>query len=46
MLIFVPQAVWALGNIIGDGPHLRDYVIQVLPPSAHNHPHFLIILIN
>ena len=32
------QAVWALGNIIGDGPHLRDYVIQVkficfnLPP--------------
>ena len=23
------QAVWALGNIIGDGPHLRDYVIQV-----------------
>jgi len=21
------QAVWALGNIIGDGPHLRDYVI-------------------
>lgn len=23
------QAVWALGNIIGDGPHLRDYVIQL-----------------
>ena len=23
------QAVRALGNIIGDGPHLRDYVIQV-----------------
>ncbi|KAJ6648554.1 Importin subunit alpha-3 [Pseudolycoriella hygida] len=22
------QAVWALGNIIGDGPHLRDYVIK------------------
>lgn len=22
------QAVWALGNIIGDGPHLRDYVIS------------------
>uniref|UniRef100_A0A0K8TTF4 Importin subunit alpha n=1 Tax=Tabanus bromius TaxID=304241 RepID=A0A0K8TTF4_TABBR len=22
------QAVWALGNIIGDGPHLRDYVIN------------------
>lgn len=22
------QAVWALGNIIGDGPHLRDYVIR------------------
>ncbi|XP_074658026.1 importin subunit alpha-4-like [Tubulanus polymorphus] len=22
------QAVWALGNIIGDGPCLRDYVIQ------------------
>jgi hypothetical protein len=22
------QAVWALGNIIGDGPHLRDYCIQ------------------
>lgn len=21
------QAVWALGNIVGDGPHLRDYVI-------------------
>ncbi|XP_013408662.1 importin subunit alpha-3-like [Lingula anatina] len=21
------QAVWALGNIIGDGPHCRDYVI-------------------
>ncbi|OXA51527.1 importin subunit alpha-3 [Folsomia candida] len=23
------QAVWALGNIIGDGPHLRDYVISM-----------------
>jgi len=23
------QAVWALGNIIGDGPNLRDYVIQL-----------------
>lgn len=23
------QAVWALGNIIGDGPHLRDYVIEL-----------------
>lgn len=23
------QAVWALGNIIGDGPHLRDYVINL-----------------
>ncbi|CAH8288895.1 unnamed protein product [Heterobilharzia americana] len=23
------QAVWALGNIIGDGPGLRDYVIQL-----------------
>lgn len=22
------QAVWALGNIIGDGPHLRDFVIK------------------
>ena len=22
------QAVWALGNIIGDGPILRDYVIR------------------
>lgn len=22
------QAVWALGNIIGDGPHLRDFVIR------------------
>ena len=22
------QAVWALGNIIGDGPTLRDYVIR------------------
>ncbi|XP_028401345.1 importin subunit alpha-3-like [Dendronephthya gigantea] len=22
------QAVWALGNIIGDGPQLRDFVIQ------------------
>jgi len=28
------QAVWALGNIIGDGPELRDYVIDggVIPP--------------
>lgn len=28
------QAVWALGNIIGDGPGLRDYVIAmgVVPP--------------
>ncbi|XP_012262741.2 importin subunit alpha-3 [Athalia rosae] len=28
------QAVWALGNIIGDGPGLRDYVINlgVVPP--------------
>lgn len=28
------QAVWALGNIIGDGPQLRDYVINmgVVPP--------------
>ncbi|XP_012286875.1 importin subunit alpha-3 isoform X2 [Orussus abietinus] len=28
------QAVWALGNIIGDGPTLRDYVINlgVVPP--------------
>ncbi|ETN59709.1 importin alpha [Anopheles darlingi] len=23
------QAVWALGNIIGDGPSLRDYVIKL-----------------
>lgn len=23
------QAVWALGNIIGDGPALRDYVIEL-----------------
>lgn len=23
------QAVWALGNIIGDGPELRDYVIRL-----------------
>ncbi|XP_018336568.1 importin subunit alpha-3 [Agrilus planipennis] len=23
------QAVWALGNIIGDGPHLRDYVVEL-----------------
>lgn len=23
------QAVWALGNIIGDGPYLRDYVISL-----------------
>ncbi|KFD70642.1 hypothetical protein M514_11254 [Trichuris suis] len=23
------QAVWALGNIIGDGPHYRDYCIQL-----------------
>ena len=23
------QAVWALGNIIGDGPTLRDYVIAL-----------------
>jgi len=23
------QAVWALGNIIGDGPELRDYVISL-----------------
>uniref|UniRef100_A0A2L2YBY9 Importin subunit alpha n=2 Tax=Parasteatoda tepidariorum TaxID=114398 RepID=A0A2L2YBY9_PARTP len=28
------QAVWALGNIIGDGPDFRDYVIKlgVVPP--------------
>lgn len=28
------QAVWALGNIIGDGPEFRDYVIRlgVVPP--------------
>ncbi|XP_037075204.1 importin subunit alpha-4-like [Pollicipes pollicipes] len=28
------QAVWALGNIIGDGPQLRDYVISlgIVPP--------------
>lgn len=28
------QAVWALGNIIGDGPELRDFVIEggVIPP--------------
>ena len=30
IITIVPlQAVWALGNIIGDGPHLRDYVIQL-----------------
>ena len=30
ILISAPsQAVWALGNIIGDGPALRDYVIQL-----------------
>ncbi|KRX98287.1 Importin subunit alpha-4 [Trichinella pseudospiralis] len=23
------QAVWALGNIIGDGPHFRDYCIEL-----------------
>lgn len=23
------QAVWALGNIIGDGPHFRDYCIRL-----------------
>ena len=23
------QAVWALGNIIGDGPHYRDYCIRL-----------------
>uniref|UniRef100_A0AC35TT41 Importin subunit alpha n=1 Tax=Rhabditophanes sp. KR3021 TaxID=114890 RepID=A0AC35TT41_9BILA len=23
------QAVWALGNIIGDGPHFRDYCIKL-----------------
>lgn len=23
------QAVWALGNIIGDGPHFRDYCLQL-----------------
>lgn len=23
------QAVWALGNIIGDGPHCRDYVVSL-----------------
>ena len=28
-LILLIQAVWALGNIIGDGPALRDYVIQL-----------------
>ena len=28
------QAVWALGNITGDGPECRDYVIQagIIPP--------------
>ncbi|CAF1283799.1 unnamed protein product [Adineta ricciae] len=28
------QAVWALGNLIGDGPRLRDYAIElgVIPP--------------
>ncbi|VDO98176.1 unnamed protein product [Soboliphyme baturini] len=28
------QSVWALGNIIGDGPHFRDYCIQlgIVPP--------------
>ena len=44
IITIVPlQAVWALGNIIGDGPHLRDYVIQVSPcdifpqPWSNNH---------
>ena len=28
------QAVWALGNISGDGPECRDYVISqgIIPP--------------
>lgn len=28
------QSVWALGNIAGDSPHCRDYVLQqgILPP--------------
>src|SRR6266404_5509242 len=31
------QAVWALGNIIGDGPQLRDYVISlgIIPQLLH-----------
>lgn len=31
------QAVWALGNIIGDGPHCRDLVIKlgVVQPLLH-----------
>jgi hypothetical protein len=30
----IEQVVWALGNIAGDGPDCRDYVIQckALPP--------------
>jgi HEAT repeat protein len=35
------QAVWALGNIIGDGPHFRDYCIRlgiVIPLLAFIHP--------
>uniref|UniRef100_A0A915IGP2 Uncharacterized protein n=1 Tax=Romanomermis culicivorax TaxID=13658 RepID=A0A915IGP2_ROMCU len=28
------QAVWALGNIIGDGPHFRDFCVELgmVPP--------------
>jgi importin subunit alpha-2 len=25
----VEQAIWALGNIAGDGPNLRDHVIKL-----------------
>jgi hypothetical protein len=28
-IFYILEAVWALGNIIGDGPALRDYVIQL-----------------
>jgi hypothetical protein len=29
-VFYILEAVWALGNIIGDGPAPRDYVILII----------------